>query len=123
MPSYYFHHLHLISGDPVKVADFYDKLLGAKKVRVRERGINLDLNGTMINVRDSRDEPLVPGCPIPSGFEHFALRTDNIQAAMAELRENGITVLQEITSPEPGTKIAYILAPGNVPIELIEVNR
>lgn len=123
MPTYHFHHLHLISSEPAKVAEFYKKLLGAKEVRIREHGVNLDLNGTMINIRDMREEPLIPGCPIPNGFEHFALRTDNIEAAIAEMKANGITVLQEISSTDTGAKIAYILAPGNVPIEIVESNR
>jgi catechol 2,3-dioxygenase-like lactoylglutathione lyase family enzyme len=122
MPNYQFHHLHLISEDPGKVADFYEKLLGAKKMRVREHGVNLDLNGTKINIRSMREDPLVAGSPVKNGFEHYAIRTDNIQEAIAEMKANGITVLQEIDSPEPNIKIAYILAPGNVPIEIIEAD-
>jgi hypothetical protein len=49
----------LISEEPGKVADFYEKLLGAKKVKVREHGANLDLNGTKVNIRSMREKPLV----------------------------------------------------------------
>ncbi len=55
MPSYYYDHVHLISPDPLKTAQFYEEMLNTKRVSGRELsrgGINveLDLNGSRVLV-------------------------------------------------------------------------
>lgn len=120
MPTYRFHHVHVVSEDFTGTAEFYEKLFGAKRVRTVKDNIDIDLNGTIIKIRNPRPEPLLPGVPIRRGLEHISLKTDNVEAAVEDLRANGVRVLQEVNSPAPGVKLAYVLAPGDVTIELLE---
>ncbi len=128
MPDYRFHHLHLTSPDPIKTAEFYEKMFGANRVSAREmeggrHAINLDLNGTAVLVMSQREGATVPGEP-QSGLEHFGLRTDDITAAVAELRGNGVEIVQDVTELGRGgnIKIAFVRGPENVLIELLEVS-
>ena len=55
MPNYWFDHIHLISPDPLKTADLYEKMFGARRVGTRNLAdgrilVDLDLNGTMVLV-------------------------------------------------------------------------
>ncbi len=50
-PNYWYDHVHLISSDPVKTAEFYEKMFDARRVSVSELGagrvsVELDLNGS-----------------------------------------------------------------------------
>jgi len=128
MPDYSFHHLHLMSPDPIRTAEFYEKMLGATRTSVREldggrHAVNLDLNGTVILVASQREGATVPGEP-QSGLEHFGLRTDDIKAAVAELRANGVEIIQDVTElgRSGNLKIAFVRGPENVKIELLEVS-
>ena len=48
MLNYWFDHIHLVSPDPVKTAEFYVKMFGAKQVGSGRVTVSLDLNGTTI---------------------------------------------------------------------------
>jgi lactoylglutathione lyase len=119
LPKYKYHHAHLISPDPEKTADFYAKLFGAQKGPVRKTSsgaaaVSLDLNGSSILVGGSRLQP-------PKyGLDHFGLVTDDINAAVKELKAAGVNFQMEITEVRPGMKIAFFYAPENVLIELTE---
>jgi len=126
MANYWFDHVHLVGPDPLKIAEFYEKMFGARRVDIRELGggrtlVSLDLNGSKILVMHPRAQPLVPGAP-QTGYalEHFALRTDNLEAAVDELKAKGVKFVQDITVAWPGVKISFFLAPENVLIELLE---
>ncbi|MFC2004620.1 VOC family protein [Chloroflexota bacterium] len=124
MPNYWFDHVHLISTNPMKTAEFYEKMVGARMVGTQEltagrTRVHLDLNGVNILVMNPRAKPLMPGTP-ESGLEHFGLRTDDLEAAVKELKAKGVEFVMEITEIQPGLKISYLLGPENVPIELQE---
>lgn len=125
MPNYWFDHVHVISPDPIKTAEFYEKLLGAKRGGVGKFpdgsiNVDLDLKGTTIKIRQPREKPLLPSAsPAGCALEHFGVRTDNIETAVGELKTNGIKFVQEITQ-SPGLKASFFVAPGDVLIELSE---
>jgi len=129
MPKYWLSHIHSISDDPLKDAELWEKLLGAKRISVTNApdpqegfkavNVNMELNGTQIKVRVPRNPPLIPGSPVNSGLEHIALGTDNIQAAVEELKANGIRFLEELRELPSGDYLCYILAPGDVPVEIL----
>ena len=128
MPNYWFHHLHLMSPDPIRTAEFYERMFGATRVSVRamdggRHAVNLDLNGTAILVLSQREGATVPSDP-QSGLEHFGLRTDDIEAAVVELRDSGVEIVQDVTELGRGgnLKIAFLRGPENVLIELLEVS-
>ncbi len=54
------------------------------------------------------------------GLEHFGIRTDNLEAAVAELKAKGVQFKEEIRVVRPGVKISFLRAPENVLIELLE---
>ena len=128
MPKYWFDHVHLISRDPEKTADFYEKNFGTKRDGFLELPdgrvlTSTALEGASIKATNPRPEPLVPNTlPDGLGLEHFGFRTDNLEEAVAELKANGVKCVQEIKSISPTTKIAFFLSPEDILIELLEVN-
>jgi len=46
--------------------------------------------------------------------------TDNVEEAVKELKANGVRILQDVNSPAPGVKLAYVLGAGDITIELLE---
>ena len=127
MPNYWFDHVHVVSPDPVKTAQFYEEMFSAKRGSIDDLPdgrilVNLDLNGVAIRVSNPRTKPLVSGASL-TGLEHFGLRTDDLEAAVAELKANGVQFVQDITVARPGLKISFFLAPDNVLVELQEGSR
>lgn len=128
MVDYRFDHVHLNSPDPLKTARFYETMFGARRVTSRQvpggSVVWLDLNSQKIIIGTPvGSPPLTPAAVQPQdGLIHFALRTDNLEKAVAELKAKGVTFVQEITSVTPLTsvtnKISYFIAPENVLIEL-----
>ena len=124
MPKYWLDHIHLISNDPSKAVDFYAKMFGARwisnnKLADGRINVHLDLDGARILVAQPRDKQMAPGAA-QTGLEHFGLRTDNLEAAVAELKAGGVTFVQDITIVRPGVKTAFLLTPENTLIELLE---
>ncbi len=129
MPSYCYDHVHLISPDPVKTAEFYEKMFNAKRVNVRELGkgrvsVELDLNGSRILLMNRRAQPEAAPSSAETGYglEHFGIRTDNLEAAVTELKAKGVQFKEEIRDIGSGIKISFLWAPENVLVELLEIN-
>ena len=129
MLSYYYDHIHLISPDPVKTAEFYEKMFNAKRVSLRELGpgrvsIALDLNGTRILLMSrSTESETTPGFPETDyGLGHFGIMTDDLEAAVVDLKAKGVQFKEEIREIGSGIKISYLWGPENVLIELLERN-
>ncbi len=90
--QYSFHHRHLIVDDVAKTVAFYEEVLGAKKVRELEfRGIpvvQLELEGL----------PLTISRQLHAGVgDHVGLRVDDFEAAVSELRAQGVEFILEPT--------------------------
>jgi lactoylglutathione lyase len=119
MPNFKYHHIHLISPDPEKTADFYATLFGAKKGAVRKTpsgamSVSLDLHGSSILVGGPRIQPA------KYGLDHFGLVTDDMEAAVKDLKTSGVKFQMESTEVRPGMKIAFFWGPENTLIELTE---
>lgn len=126
MPNYWYDHTHLTSPDPEKTALFYQDMFDAKKVNVRELGdgrtmVTLELNGARILIMNPKapDESSPDAGAGGCGLDHFGIVTDNIEAAVAALKANGVQFKQDINKG-PGAEYAFLWAPENVLIELIE---
>ena len=127
MPSYWYDHIHLVSPDAVKTAEFYERMFNAKRVSVTERGegrvgVVLDLNGSRLLIKSGNVKTeTAPGSSEPAhGLEHFGIRTDDLEAAVADLKAKGVQFKEEIREIRPGVKISFLLGPENVLIELLE---
>ena len=128
MARYMYDHVHLISPNPVKTAEFYEHAFGATRVaagQYPEGGsrVELSLEGTRLLIRTPVD-PSGNADDAPGtrhGLEHFGIRTDDIESAVAELKAKGVHFIEDIQrSSATGAKIAFLMAPDNVMIELLQ---
>ena len=54
-------------------------------------------------------------------YEHLAIEVEDLSRVMADLKANGVKVLQDIKkSPGGGRSIAFIEDPNGIPVELLE---
>ncbi len=111
----------------MKTSEFYEEMFNAKRVSVGELGagrvsVMLDLNGSRVLVMSPRVQPGTgPSDRVDDyGLEHFGIRTDNLEAAVAELKAKGVKFKEEIREIRPGVKISFLWAPENVLVELLE---
>ena len=127
MPNYSYDHVHLISSDPIKAAEFYEKAFGAKRVNVATHS-----DGTTFAVLSLPGTKIIIGSPPHNerrtlqdspqkylGLEHWGIMTDNLDETVRNLKVMGVQFVQEVTR-FPGLSIAYIMGPDNVLIEIME---
>ena len=119
MPKYWFDHIHLTSPDPLKTAEFYEKMFNAKRISAQQMAegrysVKLDLNGTTILIAPLR------GGNQKSGLDHFGIRTDDLETAVRELKGRGVEFTQDIKEIRPDFHISFLLATEDVSIELQE---
>ena len=119
MPEYWFDHIHLRSPDPVKTAEFYEQMFGAKRVSMRDEGdgramVKLDLKGITILINQQTGEGA------QTGLVHFGIRTDKLDEAVAAMKERGVKFTQDIRQVRPDFKMSFLVAPEDVSIELQE---
>ena len=126
MPNYNYYHIHIRSQDPMATAQWYEKMFGAKIIESTQPDgsprVDLDINGlTVFIMRVATDAP-APGADteVSLGLDHFGLRVENMDAAVAELTEKGAEFTMEPRKLRPGLIITYIVAPENVRIELLQ---
>jgi len=55
------------------------------------------------------------------GLHHLGLLTDNLEQAVAELKSKGAEFVAGPTSSRPGLKYAFLRAPENTFVELVEM--
>lgn len=127
MPNYWMDHVHLVSKDPMKTAEFYEKTFGAKKEDetlpdgrlLLSRILNND--SVTIKISNPRPKPLIANTlPDGCGLEHYGLGTDDIEAAVAEMKGQGVKFVQEITALPSGTKISFFVTPDGDLVELLQ---
>jgi len=119
MPDYWMDHIHLMSPDPVKTAEFYEKMFNATLVTSRDEGdgramAKLDLQGItlLISQRTGDNAQL--------GLDHFGIETDKLDEAVAGMKAGGVEFTQDIREVRPGFSISFLNAPEGVSIELQE---
>ena len=126
---YRINHIHLKSNDPRATAEWYVKAFNftivADDVRVfGDRFIRCmsEDGGMAVNISAPRTgETLGPGDANPHvGLEHFGLDTDDIEAEIKRLEGLGATHLEGPHVNANGSKIAFLKAPVDVRIELVQ---
>jgi catechol 2,3-dioxygenase-like lactoylglutathione lyase family enzyme len=125
MAKYKFDHIHVFTDDPEATAAWYEKMLGAEVIRSTQQGkprIDLRLGGANIFVLDVSQDAKVGAAPAHRhhGLDHFGLEVEGIDAVCADLKAKGVKFTLEPTSIRPGIRIAFIAAPDDVSIELLE---
>jgi catechol 2,3-dioxygenase-like lactoylglutathione lyase family enzyme len=125
-PSYRYDHMHVRSRDVKKTAEYYRDMFDAEIVEsIQSDGkprTDLDLNGLTIFIAAVPAEAMTPPAPGEPyvGLDHFGLRVDDMDEAVAELKRRGATFTLEPRTIRPGVRIAFVQAPDNVRIELLE---
>lgn len=126
MQNYYFHHIHLNSTDPQKLADFYEKTFSAKRVgsgNTLDGRVFIDIivNGPLIRITQPMKQSIVPHISRPNlGIDHLGLKTDDLEKAMTELKEQGAQFVTEIITA-PQAKVSFFLDPQDNLFELLEI--
>lgn len=125
-------HIHLKAPDPEKTANWYVRAFnftivsdevrnfGDRFIRCQSEG-----GGMAVNISGARSgETLGQGDANPHhGLEHFGLDTEDIVADIKRLEGLGATLLEGPISMASGQKIAFVKAPDDVRIELIQPPR
>jgi catechol 2,3-dioxygenase-like lactoylglutathione lyase family enzyme len=126
MPGYTYDHIHLRTRDPEATAEYYRTMFGAEVIESEQpdgqKRLDLDINGLTIfiaRVPQGDDVPSAPSDPY-IGLDHFGLRVDDLDEAAAELKRLGAEFTLEPRTIRPGVKIAFVRAPDDVRIELLE---
>jgi catechol 2,3-dioxygenase-like lactoylglutathione lyase family enzyme len=123
--AYRFHHLHIICKDLENMIAFFTEVLEAKLVRRQKFGTAdgacLDLQGTTVNLRVSREDEQMVGDASQAryGYDHIGLEVEDIEIAFKDLTAQGFTFLvppREV----PDLKIAFFKGPEKITIELVQ---
>lgn len=126
---YRINHIHLKAPDPRSTADWYVKAFNFKIVSDETRAFGdrfvrcqSEDGGMTVNISGARTgETLGSGDANPHhGLEHFGLDTDDIEAEIARLEGLGATKMEGPIRMPNGGAIAFIKAPDDVRLELIQ---
>ncbi len=132
MVKYTNSHTHLTGSDPEKLVDFYTRVMGGKidcefLLAGSHKTWDINLGGLLIRISDwsNADEALREEYARASGrrrfgIHHLAMTVDDMDQAYAELKANGAEFVLPPKATGPASKVAFVVAPENVLIELIE---
>jgi catechol 2,3-dioxygenase-like lactoylglutathione lyase family enzyme len=125
MPKFTWEHIHLKTPDPEATAAWYQDKLGAEVIRTAQADgssrIDLNLSGQKVFLApvDPAKVGSAPSMPY-LGMDHFGMTVEDIDSAVTELKGKGVTFTMDPTTIRPGVRIAFLTAPQNVSIELIQ---
>jgi catechol 2,3-dioxygenase-like lactoylglutathione lyase family enzyme len=127
--GYSLNHVHLKAPDPKETADWYVKAFNFKILRDEVRGSGDRFircqteDGVIFNISAARTgEQMGGGDATPHfGLEHFGVDTDDLEGDLKRLAEMGAPLVEgPRTNPGNGNTVAFIQAPDNVRIELVQ---
>ncbi|MEJ0020346.1 MAG: VOC family protein [Acetobacteraceae bacterium] len=110
-------HVHLKTPDPKRTVQFYVDNFGAVlKAEIPGRGFQVDLHGLQLNITtliasQNHEQHY--------GIEHLAVTTDDYAGTVAQLRENGVRILEELP-PNNGKHVCFVECPDGAQMEVIE---
>lgn len=127
--AYKFNHIHLKAPDPEKTANWYveafDFTIVSDSVRVYgDRFIRCQTtDGTVINISGARtDEQMNEGDAAAHwGLEHFGIEVEDLEIEIKRLESLGSELLEGPIDTQSGLRLAFIQAPDNVRIELLQL--
>ena len=128
--SYSFNHVHLKSVDPGKTAAWYVEAFGFEIINdenPRPQGDRFircrTKDGVAINISGARTgESMGEGDATAHwGLEHFGIEVDDIDTELKRLEGLGAEVLEGPTRTATGLSIAFIQAPDDVRIEVMQL--
>ena len=126
MPRYTRDHIHLRSRDPKAAVQFYHEMFGAEVVETTQTDgrprIDVAIDGLTICIAQALPDQDLPHAPDRRyiGLDHFGLQVEDLDEAAADLRKRGAEFISEPRLLRPGLKIAFVRAPDDVRIEILE---
>jgi len=121
------HHIAIICSDYETSKAFYTKVLGLEvvaEVHRRERNsFKLDLrlpDGTQVELFSFPSPPRRPSYPEACGLRHLAFEVANVDEAVAELQQQGISVELVRVDEHKGKRFTFFADPDGLPLELYE---
>ena len=123
---YTYDHIHLRTRDPQGMAQYFHRMFDARIVEsVQSDGLprtDLDLDGLMIFIAPVPAEASIESSPRDPhlGLDHFGLRVESVDETVAELKRRGAEIVDEPRTIRPGVRIAFVRAPDDIRIELLE---
>jgi lactoylglutathione lyase len=123
-------HIHLKASDPRRTADWYVKAFNFKILSDETRAFGdrfvrcmSEDGGIAVNISGARTgERLGGGDAMPHhGLEHFGFDSANLEADIARLEKLGCPLLEGPIQVPNGPRIAFMRAPDDTRIELIEL--
>ena len=124
MITYSYNHIHIRSSAPMETARYFNKMFDAEiKESIQSDGrqrVDVNLGGLAIFIA-AADDATPEALKNPHlGLDHFGLRVNNLEEAVAQLKERGAEFIVEPHSIRPGVSIAFVRTPDDVRIELLE---
>jgi extradiol dioxygenase family protein len=120
-------HLHFRSEDPDAAAKWYCDNFGANITSERPlsttKSIQLDLNGhhlMTISGRAEGEDPVAGSTEPRYGLDHFGFETDDLMGLSELLKTNGVKFNCEPWTMPSGSMVAFVVAPDEVSVELIQ---
>lgn len=126
MPTYAYDHIHLRTHDPMGMAKYFEKMLDARIIEsIQSDGvsrIDLDIDGLMVFIAPVPADANIPASPPDPhlGLDHFGFKVESVDETVAELKRRGADIAVEPRTIRPGVRIAFVRAPDDVRIELLE---
>jgi lactoylglutathione lyase len=125
MTKFTWEHIHLRSPDPEATAAWYKDKLGAEVVKSPQADgssrIDINLSGQKVFIAKAMPGKAAEAPSSPYlGLDHFGLTVPDIEQAVKELKAKGVAFTMDVTEARPGVRIAFLKAPENVSIELIQ---
>ena len=124
--SLVFDHVHLVSKDPESAGSWYEEKLGGKVVGSGEIGgslsVRVSFEGATIIIRGQRANEALSRKPgLQWGTDHFGFKvTGDFDAYCDDLKSKGVKFTVNPVDFTPAVRIAFIMAPDNVSIELLQ---
>jgi len=121
-----FDHVHLISENPQSTASWYTDKLGGKIIGSGEVGgapsIRVAFEGATVIVRGQRPGEQIDGKPgLQWGTDHFGFHVGgDFDGFCDDLKKMGVTFTMDPVDFTPTVRIAFIVAPDGVSIELLQ---
>lgn len=127
--AYEFNHVHLKASDPGKTANWYVKALNFKIISdtvrpVGDRFVRCETSdGIVVNISGARtnEQMGVGDATAHYGLEHFGINVDDMDAEIKRLEGLGAELVDGPMDAANGLRIAFIKAPDDVRIELLQL--
>ena len=121
--SFTYDHIHLRTRDVAKVLNFYTMYLLAEIVDGKrpDGGAAIKVGGTTILISPlSGAQTIDPDAIGGRALDHFAFTVADIDETVARLKATGVVFSRDPVTLRPGLRVAFLTAPDNVSIELIQ---